>query len=140
MYMSLIIEVLWMAGEDTFVTSVNGDCTIEHLVDIEKEIRDNEQDLSFPECSTVKFKCYYESRWDDYGSGYGDILHHPGYWDITMLSYTTLDNMEASQQLTTNDKSEPQADITPFADTCTIHGASLCNGVCNGCSYKHTAE
>lgn len=87
--MSLEIGVLWMAGPDTFICSINGQVTIEELAKIEKDLCDNEMEWSYPECTELTVQCVWSEPWDDYGTGYGDILHWPGYWELSVLSSKT---------------------------------------------------
>jgi len=100
--MSLIIRVLWMAGPDTIICSINGQATLDTLGQIEKDLCDNEMDWVYPECTELSVQCSYCAGWDDYGTGYGDILHWPGYWDLTVLSSKTPEEAMESAPTTHN--------------------------------------
>jgi hypothetical protein len=91
--MSLDIEVVWMGGADTFISGVWGSCTTEVLDDIERDLRLNEAGWNYSECSTLKVKCDYSPGWDDYGPAYGEVLHWPGYWELSVLSCSTPEEM-----------------------------------------------
>lgn len=96
--MSLELGVMWMAGVDTFIFAINGQVTIGELQDIEKDLCDNEMSWSYPECTELTVQCTLVKPWDDYGSGYGDILHWPGYWDLTVISTKTSEEFIPSAQ------------------------------------------
>ncbi len=83
--MSLIIKVLWMAGPDTFICGVNGQCTIDLLTQIETDIVANELGWSYPECTELNIQCSCSPGWSDYGTGYGDVVYWPEEWEYSVL-------------------------------------------------------
>ena len=86
---ALEIKALWMAGPDTFICSINGQITIDELAQIENDLCDNDMEWAYPEGTELTLRCVWDEPWDEYGTGYGDILHWPGSWDFTVVSSST---------------------------------------------------
>ena len=75
-----------MAGEGPWISEVYGEATIDVLQEIEKQItEDGEIDSEFN--GDIRYRIDgYDSGETQYGSGYGDILVIPGYYEWTEIS------------------------------------------------------
>lgn len=85
---NLQIVVCTIEPAEPFIYWVNGKATIETLTKIEGDLTESYKELILQankEDCDLKFEASYVPDETQYGSGYGDVLHIPGYFDLTVI-------------------------------------------------------
>ena len=93
----LQIGVCTIEPTEPFIYWANGNATIEILTNIEKNLRESYEELiqeaSRNECD-IKFEASYVPPETQYGTGYGDVLTIPGYFDLTVIEKMPWDDSQ----------------------------------------------